>query len=167
MEAYQFWNEMLRLNKRVFATIGDDNHRLSDLSSMTTIYATEKTPQTFVDHAREGDMTAGPVGIRMSLGETITGGIASFEGGRLVLAVGDIHEGFYNEEKRAGHKYGVELYNDSGILFATEIDPTQMNYFAIDTDASQMYYRAVVVDLTTGERIAVGNPIFNSAFYSE
>lgn len=167
VEAYQFWNEMLRLNKRVFATIGDDNHRLSDLSSMTTIYATEKTPQTFVDHAREGDMTAGPVGIRMSLGETITGGIASFAGGRLVLAVGDIHEGFYSEEKRAGHTYGVELYDDGGILFATEIDPTQMNYFAIDTDASQMYYRAVVVDLTTGERIAVGNPIFNSAFYSE
>lgn len=167
VEAYEVWNELLRLNKRVFATIGDDNHKLSDLSSMTTIYASEKTAQTFLDHAREGDMTAGPVGIRMSMGDTITGGIADFEGGRLVLAVGDIHEGFYNEEERAGHTYGIELYDDGGILFATEIDPTQTTYFAIDTDASRMYYRAVVVDLTTGARIAVGNPIFNSAFYSE
>jgi hypothetical protein len=167
VEAYEMWNELLRLNKLVFATLGDDNHKLSDLSSLTTIYSTEQTPQAFVDQARAGAMTAGPVGIRMSVGETITGGITSFENGRLVLAVGDIHEGFYSEDKRAGHTYGVELYDDAGILFATEIDPTQTTYFAVNTDATRMYYRAVVVDLTTGASVAVGNPIFNSAFYGE
>lgn len=157
IEAYELWVDLLELDKRIFATIGNDSHYVSTVESLTTIYATEKTPQAFVDYARAGDMTAGPVGIRMNIGDVTTGGITSFENGRLVLSVGDIHEQVYDPT----HQYGIELYDDGGIIFSTEIDPTETTYFAMDTDNSRKFYRAVVVDLTDGVRIAVGNPIWN------
>lgn len=162
VEAYELWVDLLERDKRVFATIGNDNHRLSEPESLTTIYSTKQDAQAFVDYARAGDTTAGPVGIRMNIGQTTMGGVTEFQDQRVVVSVGDIHELVYDES----HKYGIELYDDGGILFSTEIDPTETTYFALDADADRKFYRAVVVDLTEGCRIAVGNPIWNSAFYN-
>lgn len=162
VEAYELWVDLLERDKRVFATIGNDDHRLSEPESLTTIYSTKQDAQAFVDYARAGDTTAGPVGIRMNIGDTTMGGITGFQDQRVVVSVGDIHELVYDES----HKYGIELYDDGGILFSTEIDPTETTYFALDADADRKFYRAVVVDLTEGCRIAVGNPIWNSAFYN-
>ena len=164
VEAYELWVDLLERDHRVFATLGDDNHLLSDLRSLSTVYSAELEPQAILDQVRAGDLTAGPVGIRMSIGDTAAGGITTFDAGkRLVLSVGDIHESFY--QARANHKFAVEVYDDGGIIFTTEIDPSETTYFAMDIDTSRKFYRAVVVDLTEGCRIAVGNPVFNSAKY--
>ena len=162
VKAYELWVDLLELNHRMVATIGNDNHLLPEPESLGTIYASKLDSQTLLDTERAGDVTAGPVGIRMSIGDTCTGGVTTFDAGkRMVVAVGDIHELVY----KAGHKYGIEVYDDGGILFATEIDPRETTYFAMDIDTNRKFYRAVVVDLTEGCRIAVGNPVFNSAYY--
>ena len=164
VEAYELWVDLLERGHRLFATLGDDNHKLTDITSLNTVYASgEITPQKVVDNLRVGDLTAGPVGIRMSIGSTATGGLTSFDGKRLVFSVGAMHEPYYNMNKT--HKYGIELYDDLGIIFSTEIDPTETTYFAMDVDTNRKFYRAVVVDLTDGVRIAVGNPIWNADLY--
>lgn len=170
VEAYELWVDLLERDHRVFATLGDDSHELTDIFSLNTIYApaddkqVKLEPEMIVERLRAGDLTAGPVGIRMSVGETATGGVTSFDGGRLVFSVGDIHELVYD----ADHVYCVELYDDGGLIFSAELENPgeQTNYFAMDTDNDQKFYRAVVVDLTDDRPIAVGNPIWNSRFYT-
>lgn len=163
VEAYELWVDLLELDKRIFATIGDDSHAFSGPESLATIYSAEKTPEAIVDLYRAGDLTAGPVGIRMNIGDVITGGVTSFVDAKLVLSVGDIHELVYN----ADHKYAIEVYDDGGLIFTSEINPSEMTYFAVDVDSGRKFYRAVVVDLTEGARVAVGNPIWNEAIWAE
>ena len=156
-EAYAIWTELLAMGKRVFATSGSDTHRLSETVSLATIYSEEKDSGAYLDHVRQGDLTAGPVGIRMSIGDTITGGVGSFAGNRLVVSVGDFH----SQEYKNTHIYRVDVYDDQGLVFSQELKGSATEYFAIDVDETAKFYRAVVVDTSDDYIFAVGNPIWN------
>lgn len=156
MDAYALWVELLNLGKQVYATSGSDSHRMSNTVSATTVYSEKKDAGTYLSHIREGDFTAGPVGIRMAVGDTVTGGKTDFGGKRLVISVGD----FQSKEYKAGNQYRLDVYNEKGLVFSEEFDSAEKAYFAIPAEDCE-YYRADVYDVTACYIFAVGNPIWN------
>ena len=156
MDAYNMWIKMLNLGKIVFATCGSDNHRYSDVNTFSTIYAAERKADAWLNQIRVGNFTAGPVGIRMAMGDTCTGGQTDFTGKRLVISVADWH----SQARKQDHIYRLEVYDENGKIFEQELTGTDPQYFAIDA-ADCKYYRAIVYDVTEEYIFAVGNPIWN------
>lgn len=157
IKAYNMWVGMLNLGKKVYATAGSDSHRMSLASSLTTLYSDEKHSEAYLELFRAGNFTAGPIGIRMSVGDVCTGDETAFSGKRLVVSVGDFHSQVPNGE------YEVVVYDEKGEVFREKLDGTETQYFAIDADADCMYYRADVYSITEEKIVAVGNPIWNTA----
>lgn len=154
--AYDTWVAMLNLDKIVFATFGSDNHRYSDVNAFSTIYANEKLNTNLLEYVRKGDFTAGPVGVRMAMGDVTTGGQTDFTGKRLVICVDEFHP----QAIKKDHQYRIDVYNEEGLVFSQEFDSKEAAYFAIDA-ADCKYYRADIYDVTEGYIFAVGNPIWN------
>lgn len=154
--AYDIWVKLLNMGHRVIATSGSDSHRLSKTVSAATLYSDKRDAERYVKLIRGGDLTAGPVGIRMCIGDACTGGYADFAGQRLVIAVGDFHV----LEYRPGHIYRLDVYNEKGLVFSQAFKGSKTAYFAIDA-ADCKYYRADVYDVTDDHIVAVGNPIWN------
>ena len=169
-EAYETWVALLELGKKVWATAGSDSHRKPDYAGLTAMYTTNDHKDDYMATVREGNMAPGWIGIRMNVNGTAMGGETDFTGNRLQFSVGDIYNpgvtdtyGRVELPYQEGHVYCAQLYDDGGLLMESEIDPLEMNYFAIDCDAMAEFYRVVVWDLTTGCRIGVSNPIWNTA----
>ena len=156
LAAYNTWVQMLNLDKIVFATFGSDNHRYSDVAAFSTIYADEKLNENFLSYVRKGDFTAGPVGIRMAMGDVTTGGQTDFAGKRLVICV----DNFHTQAIKKDHQYRLDVYNENGLVFSQEFDSAEKAYFALDAQDCK-YYRADVYDVTEDYIFAVGNPIWN------
>lgn len=152
----QLWIDLLNMGKRVYATSGSDTHNEPKILSLSTIYSHKKGAAAYVQYLRQGDLTAGPVGIRMCVGDTITGGKTSFAGKRLVVGVGDFHCQACDKT----HNYRLDIYNETGLVASRELENTETAYFAIDTQDCK-YYRAEVYNITEGRIAAVGNPIWN------
>lgn len=156
LEAYEMWVQLLNMDKILFATFGSDNHRDSDVACLSTIYAEEQNNQKLLEYVRKGDFTAGPVGIRMCIGDAVTGSKTAFVGKRLVIAV----DNFHSQAMKSSHQYRLDLYNEKGLVFSQEFNSAEAAYFAIDAEDCK-YYRANVYDVTENYIFAVGNPIWN------
>lgn len=156
-DAYKLWRDLLDMDKKVYATHGNDNHRLPNINSLSAIYTSEKDADEYMDCLLSSDFAPGWVGIRMTVGDTMMGGTTNFEGQRLVISAGDMFAGKYD----ATHEYVVRLYDDGGLLMESKLDPTGMNYYAVDADPGARFYRVEVYDLTLDQYVAVGNPIWN------
>ena len=156
--AYRVWVDLINSGRRIWATCGGDGHSvLPYFRILTTLYASEKNPDGYLDQMKVGDMTAGPAGIRIAVGNTATGGKGGFTGNRVVIAAGDFHPQAIKE----GHVYRLDVYDETGLLFSQEISTTEMNYFALDARADALYYRANIYDVTADRIFAVGNPVWN------
>ena len=158
---YQLWTDLLAAGKRIWATAGCDQHKAPQTTALTTIYATERHADAWLNQAKVGNMVCGPVGIRMSVGNTAMGSQTSFEGKRLVLSVGDIHDVAYY----ADHTYRFDVITDAGVVYSQEFDQDTTTYYGMDADPNAKFYRVEIFDTTTDTRIAIGNPIWNEAFY--
>lgn len=156
---YKLWTDLLALDKRIFATAGCDHHACCQDTALTTIYAEDRKNKFYISHLREGDFVAGPVGIRMCVGDTKMGGSCSFDGEKLILGIGDFHRSVKNPE----HKYRVDLLDDKGVVTSKKISCEEDCYITIATDAKAKFYRAEVFDITRKLRIAIGNPIWNDS----
>ena len=154
---YQLWRQVLALGKRVYATAGNDEHRLPKDKALTTIYARKKDSHAFIAQLRAGNITCGGVGVRMCVGDTKMGGSCSFAGKRLVLSVGDFHRSLRHPD----HTYRVVLLSDEGEALSREIRCDETTYFALDADDTKKFYRAEIYDNTQDFPIALGNPIWN------
>ncbi len=154
--AYETWVKLLNAGKHIYAFAGSDSHRMTHTTSASTVYAEERHNDSYLKHIAKGDFTAGPVGIRMVIGDAVTGGHTLFAGKRLVIAVDDFH----SQQFKAKHQYRLDLYNENGLVFSQEFDGSQAAYFAIDAQDCK-YYRADVYDVTDDYIVAVGNPIWN------
>lgn len=115
-----------------------------------------------MNEAKKGNLVCGPVGIRMSIGDTPMGSQTSFAGKRLVLSVGDIHDVAYYED----HTYRFDILSDTGVVYSQEFDQDATTYYGMDADPNVKFYRVEIFDVTTDTRIAIGNPIWNEAFYN-
>ena len=154
---YRLYCDLLAAGKRVWGCAGSDFHACCSNSSLTTVYAREKKNAAYMEALRVGDFTAGPVGIRMCVGETRMGGETSFEGERLVLSVGNFHCSVANPE----HRYQVEILSDRGVELTAGVSCKERVTLAIPTEADRAFYRTTVTDCDRGLILAYGNPIWN------
>lgn len=154
---YLLWTKLLAEGKRIWATSGNDDHELPEIICLSTVYSEEDTAQSHISHLRVGDFTAGPVGIRMCVGDTAMGGQGSFENQRLVFSISDFHEYIGN----SNYKYRVDLYDDQGVIYSQEISYGETLYFATDADPDARFYRVEIYDITQQMLLALGNPIWN------
>lgn len=159
LKQYDTWVKLLNLGKRAYATCGSDCHGTLDdvVPCLGTIYAENTEAKTLLAYMRAGDFSAGPAGIRLSVGDGKMGDETSFAGNRLVVAAGEVHYQTYKED----HSYRVDVYDDQGLVFSREISGKEVAYFAIDANPNAKYYRADVYDVTDEKIIAIGNPIWN------
>ena len=153
---YKLWCDLLALGKRVWACSGEDGHACARDTALTVIYAEEKSSAGFIKHLSVGDFVCGSVGIKMCMGDVRMGGVASFEGNRLVVAIDDFHRSVKNPE----HKYRLDIITDAGVVASEEISCEEPYFFALDTEECA-FYRAEIFDETQNLRIAIGNPIWN------
>lgn len=154
---YRLWTRLLALGKRVYATAGNDEHRLPKDKALTTVYSPKKDSHAYVETLRTGNFVCGGVGVRMCVGDTPMGGKTAFSGKRLVLSVGQFHRSLHDPD----HTYRVDLLDDTGVVFSRKLGCEETAHFAIDTDPAKRFYRAEVFDITRDLRIAIGNPIWN------
>ena len=162
--AYQLWKDLLAAGKKLWATAGSDSHNVPNANALTTIYSTEKNAVEHFEHAKQGDMTCGPVGIRMCMGQTLTGGETAFAGQRLSICVKDFHETVVY----ADHVYTVKVIagkdGTETAVYTQTIDPSEPFYYGLDADDTCDYYRVEVYDESDTRftmPIALGNPIWN------
>lgn len=153
---YKLWVDLLALGKKVWATSGSDEHGMPSDKSISTVYAEERLATSYFSHIRVGDFTCGPVGIRMCVGDTVTGTECDFTGKRLVFSVGDYHKTVLNPY----HTYRVDLISDSGVVFSKDVSCEETAWFAMDAE-NVKFYRVEVWDTTDNSRIGIGNPIWN------
>ena len=153
---YQLWINLLKAGKRVWACAGCDEHCDASVGALTTIYSEEKSNACYLVHLRRGDFTCGPVGVRMCIGGTTTGGRCSFAGQQLIAAVGDFHPSAMQES----HEYRVDVLAEEKIVHSQKISCMETSTIVLDTE-NVKYYRVEVFDETQNLRIAIGNPIWN------
>lgn len=155
---YQLWTTLLARGKRIWACAGGDSHCVCTDKAMTTLYATERTNVAMMKPLRTGDFTCGGVGIRMCIGDSVCGGQCKMENQRLVVCISDFHPSL----RIRGHIYRADIIDDNGIVAShkfTYAEAAKAIYMAIDTQMSD-FYRVEIFDLTSGYRIAIGNPIW-------
>ncbi len=161
-ENYRIWRYLLRSGARMWVSAGGDLHGCAHDWALTSIYAEEKRSACFVEHIRRGDYTAGPVGIRMCIGDTLMGGTCDFTGQRLVVGTGKFHRSV----RDPWHRYRLEIWADEEIVCSKEISCEEPAYAALDTE-DHRFYRTEVFDETRNLRIALGNPIWNKKYYPD
>ena len=155
---YGIWTGLLALGKKVYASAGSDVHNQPTDRGLSTVYSSQKLDTAYIEQLRKGNYTAGPVGVRMNIGETTMGGTGDFSGKRVVFSVGDFHTNFADPS----HTYRVDLVSDTGVVFSQKIVPGETQYFAIDADESAKFYRVEVHDENLDySLLALGNPIWN------
>jgi len=160
---YKAWKELLAAGKRLWACSGSDSHADLDSKTLTSVYAdsTDKAAGNLVTYMKNGNFTAGSVGIQMCVGNTPMGGHCDFTNQRVVIDVGEFHTSI-----DVSHKYRIDIMNENGIVYsqALNVDETTRiatnGKIAFDADESD-FYRVVIYDMTDGYRIAYGNPIWN------
>ncbi len=159
---YWLWTGLLAADKRVYVSAGCDAHSLPTNRALSTVYSAQKLDTSYIRQLRLGNYTAGPVGVRMSIGDTIMGGTGTFAGQRVVFSVGDFHA----QHVDPAHTYRVDVLSDTGVVFSQTVDPNEMTYIAFDADENAKFYRVEIHDEQLKfSLLALGNPIWNSAYY--
>ena len=158
---YGLWTDMLAAGARVWASAGNDNHNLPQAKCLSTVYSEECVAQSHITHLRVGDFTAGPVGIKMCIGDTPMGSTGNFAGERLVFSVGDFHQDIALEK----YTFRVTLMDEKGEVFTQEMTGTETLTFAMDAKETAKFYRVEVYNITLDKLTALGNPIWNEAKY--
>lgn len=158
---YKLWTDMLTNGARVWASAGNDNHKLPEAKCLSTVYSEEGNAKSHITHLRVGDFTAGPVGIRMCIGDTVMGATGPFEGQRLVFTVGDFHQDIALEK----YTFRITLMDHKGEVYTQEIKGNESFSFAMDADPGAKFYRVEIYNVTLDKLTALGNPIWNEAKY--
>jgi len=153
---YELWCELLSRGKRLWATAGEDRHMKPSCDALTTVYAKEKSAESYIRQFRCGDFVCGSVGIKMAIGDTAMGGKCSFAGKTLEVIVSDFHKSV----KHDNHTYKMLLINDKGITLEETVYPDRENKFEYEAKPCK-FYRVEIFDVTENLRIAIGNPIWN------
>ena len=153
---YKIYTGLLAAGKKVYASAGSDVHNLPTNRALSTVYSSQKLDTAYIEQLRKGNYTAGPVGVKMAIGDTVMGGTTDFNGKRIVVSVGDFHKDFANG------KYQLKLISDKGTVATVDLKNTDTSYFAFDADESAKFYRVEIHDTTQDySLLAMGNPIWN------
>ena len=155
-KSHQLWVDILQRGKHVYASVGSDTHRDPANTAVATFYSGERHARTFFKQMREGNFTAGAVGIQMCVdGYPMGSEIAYREGQILKIRVGD----FFAPVLKDNVAYELRVYSDKGLVYASRFDGKAPQYLAIKAQ-KRGFYRVEVLDLVSHTRIAAGNPIW-------
>jgi hypothetical protein len=154
---YKLWVELLSMGKRIWATAGTDKHRLPATNALTTVYASEKNADSYLDPISQGNFTCGSVGIRMAVGDTVMGSSTSFTGKKLIVTIDDFHESVI----KANHQYRMDLIDETGIVYSTPVTPGEPLSVSVDAGNSRFWRVEIIDESAMNMRIALGNPIWN------
>jgi hypothetical protein len=155
-KSHQLWVDILQRGKHVYASVGSDTHREPANTAVATFYSKERHSRTFFKQMREGNFTAGAVGIQMCVdGHPMGSELAYREGQVLKIRVGD----FFAPVLKDNIAYELRVYSDKGLVYTSLFDGKAPQYLAIKAQ-KRAFYRVEVLDLVNHRRIAAGNPIW-------
>lgn len=155
---YKLWADLLAEGKRVWAAASNGG-ALQAKANTVTLYASQATASGYMECLASGDYACGPLGMQMMVGDTVMGGSVGFSGKDLVFCVDHAGSGVL----QSGHTYRVDLISKEGVLQSWPYTGRAV-YEVLDADANQAFYRVEVVDETTGNPIALSNPIWNEEY---
>ena len=153
---YNIYTGLLAAGKKVYATAGSDMHDYPVDRGLTTVYTADAMDTAYLDQISVGNFTAGPVGVRMVIGDTKMGSTCDFKGQRVVLSVGDFHTTYQSGS------YVLKVFTDAGEVLSVDLASTDTTYFAFNADEQASFYRVEIHDTTMDYTLlAMGNPIWN------
>ena len=153
---YAIYTALLDAGKKVYATAGSDCHSYPTDLALSTIYTANMQDDDYVQQLHDGNFTAGPVGVRMCVGDAVMGATTDFQSQRVVVSVGDFHESYANGQ------YQMKVFSDQGLVCTVDIPSTETCYFAFDAQENAKFYRVEIHDTTKDYTLlAMGNPIWN------
>ena len=86
------------------------------------------------------------------------GGTCEFNGQRLVVCVGDLHD---SVRLPPDHEFRADIMDENGVVLSGPVSPDEKTWFSCDASNAK-FWRAEVFDVTRNLRIAIGNPIWNA-----
>ena len=153
---YGIYTGLLAAGKKVYASSGSDVHSLPTDRALSTIYSSQAMDTAYIEQLRKGNYTAGPVGVRMVIGDSVMGSTTDFNGQRVVISVGDFHKNFTTGT------YVLKVITDQGEVYSVDLESTDTSYIAFDADENAKFYRVEIHDTTKNyPLLAMGNPIWN------
>lgn len=154
---YNIYTGLLAAGKKVYATAGSDVHDYPVDRGLTTVYAAQAMDTSYLDQISRGNFTAGAVGVRMVIGDTIMGGTGDFAGQRVVISVGDFHM------NHTEGTFQLKVFTDQGEVLSVDISSGETNYIAFDADENAKFYRVEIHNTDQEYTLfAMGNPIWNN-----
>lgn len=155
VENYKLWMDMLEQNMKVYNTASADVHFAPTNSGINTLYVSEKHCREYVTRLQQGDLSAGHVGIKMSIDDVPMGATTTFrEGAKLMVKVGDAHPICY--KKNEPHR--LDVLSDRGLVCSVPVVDGKAEV-CIEAQ-NRRFYRAVVIREPDGAPAAIGNPIW-------
>ena len=155
---YKLWTDLLTEGKRVWAAASNAGAP-NGKGNALTLYAAGKSAQQIQSRLISGDYVCGPIGMQMAVGNAYMGASGSFAEQKLVLIVDEAAPGVLTN----GHTYRVDLITKTGVIESWSYNGRAIMK-VMDADVNQAFYRLEVVDETAGQRVVVGNPIWNEDY---
>ena len=150
----RLWADLLQLGKRVYNLSGSDSHGHCQNSCVSTVYAEKRHNTSLFPYFRSGDFSSGGFGIKMVLGTTPMGGVASYmENSDLLIEIGDLFE-IYKDKQ-----FLVKVISDQGVAYATMFDGKETLRIALKAK-QRKFYRVEILDLDTLCVFGLSNPIW-------
>ena len=150
----RLWADLLQLGKRVYNLSGSDSHGHCQNSCVSTVYAEKRHNTSLFPYFRAGDFSSGGFGIKMVLGTTPMGGVASYmENSDLLIEIGDLFE-IYKDKQ-----FLVKVISDQGVAYATMFDGKETLRIALKAK-QRKFYRVEILDLDTLCVFGLSNPIW-------
>ena len=168
VRTYEYWQYLLNEGHRVYASAGSDTHYLFDGDTITHLNTAEKNAAAYFAAIDSGNYSISHridgLRIRMSLGDTMMGGTATYVPGKTLCVHIDMVKSY--------GPYRVNVYTDRGIAFS-QIYSTDNVEIEIPVE-DRLYYRVEIVKngvsviSTTNQKtypfyLAFSQPIFLSA----
>ena len=140
--AYEYWQYLLDLGEKVYATTGSDTHYLFEGESITHMNVEQKSAEGYYGALAAGNFSLSNridgAKIRMSIGDTMMGGTAKYAEGETLCVCIDLKRGY--------GAYRVNIYTDRGICYSQVYSD---RYVTIEFPIEDRdYYRVEIVKAT-------------------
>ncbi len=150
------WVSLLKMGKRVHTHGSSDTHREAKNCALTTVYAPKHHSTDIFNTIRNGDCTAGAVGIQMSIDNCVMGGSLLYRDGQQLL-IKISH--FYPALMKPNTVYCLKVYTDRGLAYASEFNGEMPQKLAIAVQ-KRAYYRVEITNESDNLVVALSNPIW-------
>ena len=150
------WVALLKLGKRVKTRGSSDSHGAVSNRGLTAVYAEKHHSTAIFNRIRAGDCTAGGVGIKASIDDSVLGTVTDYAPGKILyVKVEDFHPAHRQEDT----VYCLKVYTDRGLAYAREFDGAVPQELALPVE-KRLYYRVEITNESDGYAVAISNPIW-------